>query len=239
MNLRPCLAFLLLAAPVVAQESSDTLRLGGTIGLVQTSGNSDLVTLNVGEELAYLAGAIALRQSFTTVYGRADGETNASSWRAGVRGDYRFSPRLATYARLGFDRDRFAGISRRFEEGVGLAIVALDRALNLLEFEAGVDLVQQRATLDGDNNFVAGRSAARYRRGFGGNGNAYFQQSLEMLPNLEETADFRFNSESVLVAPLSKQFALKLSYVIRLDNRPEPGFEKTDRMLTSALQITL
>lgn len=236
---RLILALLLSPLPLAAQDSRDTLRLGGTIGLVQTSGNSDIVTLNVGEELAYLAGAIALRQSFATVYGRSEGETNASSWRAAVRGDYRFSPSLGAYARLGFDRDRFAGISRRFEEGVGLALVVVDRALNLLEFEAGVDLVQQRATADGDNNFVSGRSAARYRRSFREDGNAYFQQSLEMLPNLEETNDFRFNSESVLVAPLSEHFALKLSYVIRLDNEPEPGFEKTDRMLTSALQITL
>ena len=238
MRMRSLFAVLLLATPLAAQESTDTLRLGGTIGLVQTSGNSDLLTLNVGQELAWLSGAVALRQAFTTVYGRSDGETNASSWRANVRGDYRFSPAIAAFARTGFDRDRFAGISRRFEEGVGLALVPLDRPRDRLEFEVGTDLVLQRTTAGVSDGFVSGRSAARYRRNFGANG-AYLQQSVEFLPNLEVLEDFRLNSESVLVAPLSRQFALKVSYLIRLDNLPEPGFASTDRMLTSALQITL
>jgi putative salt-induced outer membrane protein YdiY len=238
MSLRSSCVALLLAAPLAAQESSDTLRLAGTIGLVQTSGNSNLLTLNVGEELAWFSGAVALRQAFSTVYGRSEGETNASSWRASVRGDYRFSPALAAFARAGFDRDRFAGISRRFEEGVGLALVALDRARDRLELELGTDLVQQRTTLGVSDGFVSGRSVARYRRDFGATG-SYVQQSVEFLPNLEALEDFRLNSESVLVAPLSRQFALKLSYVVRLDNLPEPGFASTDRMLTSALQITL
>lgn len=239
MNLRPCFVVLLLATPLAAQESSDTLRLGGTIGLVQTSGNSDLLTLNVGEELAWLSGAIALRQTFSTVYGRSEGETNASSWRASVRGDYRFSPGVAVFARAGFDRDRFAGISRRLEEGLGLALVALDRARDQLQFELGTDLVQQRTTAGVGDDFVSGRSAARYRHNFGANGTAYAQQSVEFLPNLEALEDFRLDSETVLVAPLSKRFAVKVSYVVRVDNQPEPGFASTDRMLTSALQITL
>ena len=239
MNLRPCFVALLLATPVAAQESRDTLRMGGTIGLVQSSGNSNLLTLNVGEELAWLSGAVALRQTFSTVYGRSEGETNASSWRSSVRGDYRFSPALAVFARAGFDRDRFAGLSRRFEEGVGLALVALDRARDQLQFELGTDLVQQRTTVGVSDGFVSGRSAARYRRILGANGTAYLQQSVDFLPNLETLEDFRLNSESVLVAPLSKRFALKVSYSVRLDNQPEPGFASTDRMLTSALQITL
>lgn len=238
MNLRSSFLALLLATPLAAQESADTLRLGGTIGLVQTSGNSDLLTLNVGEELAWLSGAVALRQAFTTVYGRSEGQTNASSWRASVRGDYRFSTALAAFARAGFDRDRFAGISRRFEEGVGLALVALDRARDRLELELGTDLVQQGTTVGVSDGFVSGRSVARYRHDFGARG-TYVQQSVEFLPNLEALEDFRLNSESVVVAPLSRRFALKVSYVVRLDNLPEPGFASTDRMLTSALQITL
>jgi putative salt-induced outer membrane protein YdiY len=44
-------------------------------------------------------------------------------------------------------------------------------------------------------------------------------------------------SESALTAPISKQIALKASYVIRFDNRPEPGFQDTDRTFTTGLQI--
>jgi putative salt-induced outer membrane protein YdiY len=37
---------------------------------------------------------------------------------------------------------------------------------------------------------------------------------------------------------LSTNIALKVSYVIRFDNLPEPGFKKTDRLLTSGVQVT-
>ena len=41
-----------------------------------------------------------------------------------------------------------------------------------------------------------------------------------------------------VVFGLSRHLALKLGYVLRFDNLPEPGVEKTDRFLTSGLQIT-
>ena len=238
-RLAPCLVALLLAGPLAAQNPRDTLRFGGTIGFVQTAGNTEVVTLNVGEELTYRAERVVLRQSFSTVYGRSEGETNASSWRAGARADYRFSPRVAAFARLGFDRDRFAGISRRLEEGVGLALTALSRPRDLLEIEAGADLVQQRTTLATGETFLSGRSALRYTHRFGAGEQPYFQQTVELLPNLERIDDYRLNAETLLVAPLSRQLGLKLSYSIRLDNVPEPGFARTDRVLSSALQITL
>jgi putative salt-induced outer membrane protein YdiY len=46
------------------------------------------------------------------------------------------------------------------------------------------------------------------------------------------------NTETGLVAPISSHIGLKLSYVIRFDNQPEPGFKKTDRLLTSGVQVT-
>ncbi len=238
-RLAPGLAALLLAGPLGAQGPRDTLRFGGSIGFVQTAGNTEVVTLNVGEELTYRAERVVLRQSFSTVYGRSEGETNASSWRAGARGDYRFSPTVAAFARLGFDRDRFAGISRRLEEGVGLALTALSRPRDLLEVEAGADLVQERTTLDTRESFLSGRSAVRYTHRFGTGEQPYFQQTLELLPNLETIDDYRLNAVTLLVARLSGQRGLKLSYASRLENLPEAGFARTDRVLTSALQITL
>jgi hypothetical protein len=40
-----------------------------------------------------------------------------------------------------------------------------------------------------------------------------------------------------LTAPLSRPIALRVSYLIRFDNLPEPGFETTDRILTTGVQI--
>jgi len=66
---------------------------------------------------------------------------------------------------------------------------------------------------------------------------AFWTETLEWVANLKTSGDQRVNSEAALTAPLSRQVALRLSYVMRFDNQPEPGFKKTDRILTTGVQI--
>ena len=70
-------------------------------------------------------------------------------------------------------------------------------------------------------------------------GSAFGQQVIELLANMEHSDDRRVNSETSLVAPLSKRIALKLVYAIRFGDQPEPGFKKTDRVFTTGIQATL
>jgi putative salt-induced outer membrane protein YdiY len=224
------------AAPAVAQ-SRDSLRLTGDVGIVNTAGNTDLTTINVGQEVRWRRGRMGLGQMFALVYGRSGGETTSSLWRAGVRGDYALSEAVAVYARVGYDRDRFAGIARRFEEGTGVALALLRRTRNRLEAEAGFSLVQQRSTLGIQDDFASSRGAATYEHRF--TEETYFRQMAEATANLEDASDYRLTTESAFVAPLSSHLALKISYVVRYDHRPEPGFRSTDRLLTSGLQFTL
>jgi putative salt-induced outer membrane protein YdiY len=39
------------------------------------------------------------------------------------------------------------------------------------------------------------------------------------------------------VAPLSTSVALRLSYIVKFNNTPDPGFEKTDRLFSAGVQI--
>lgn len=233
----PVLAVASIAISAGAQGTPPKpLRFSGDIGFVNTTGNSEVTTLNVGERVDYKTGRLGLAQTLGTVYGRTGGETNTSLWRGSLRADYALAPRLATYARVGFDRNRFAGIARRLDEGVGLAYRLLETGRDTLTTEAGGSLVQQRSTRGVSDAFAAARGAATYRHQF--TGKAYFLQLAEALQNLETGKDLLINTESSLVAPLSSSIALKVSYVIRFDNLPEPGLEKSDRILTSGLQIS-
>ena len=143
--------------------------------------------------------------------------------------------RLSLYALLNYDRNRFANIGRRFEEGLGLGYTAIDRPKHRLTAELGGQFVQQRNLDRVSDEFLAGRAAELYRYTF--RENAYFEERVEFLPNLEANDDYRVNGEANLVAPLSRRIAIKLGYVVRFDNQPEPGVEKTDRFFTSGLQI--
>lgn len=230
----------LVTGPLAAQDAPPPPRpweLTGDVGFVNTAGNSEVTNLNVGEKLTHNRGNITVKQHFALLYGRTDGATTASQWRTGLRGDVALSSTIAVYGLTGFDRNRFAGIERRFEEGVGIVFKVLKTERTRMELEAGLSLTQQRSTLDVTNNFSAARSAGLFQYNF--RPTAYLLQTVEVLPNLEETDDLRVNTETALVAPLSRRLAIKISYVIRYDKLPEPGFEKTDRLLTSGLQVTL
>ncbi|MEO8090874.1 MAG: DUF481 domain-containing protein [Gemmatimonadales bacterium] len=228
---------LLLAAAPAAAQTTDSLRLTGDLGIVSTSGNTELTTVNVGEEVRWWRGRLTLGQTFALVYGRSGGATTSALWRGGVRGDYALVEAISAYALVAYDRDRFTGIARRFEEGGGIAVGFIRSTRNRVEAEAGLSLIQQRSTVGLQDDFASARGAATYAHHF--TEQTYFRQLIEATANLEDGSDYRVTSESALVAPLSRRLALKISYVVRFDHQPEPGFRKTDRLLTSGLQFTL
>lgn len=237
----PALAagLLLVPAALAAQDPpKKPLVVTANVAFVDAAGNTDVTTLSGDQRLEY--GPPESGWLFTEfaamVYGRTEGETSANALKLGVRADRSLTPRLGAFGGASYERNRFAGIARRFEEIAGLAYRVLDRPRDQLSAELGAAFNQQRNLEGLDDNFVAARAAGSYRHLF--TEHAWFQQLVEFLPNLEEGEDRRINSESSLVAPLSTRFAVKVAYTVRFDNLPEPGFEKTDRILSSGLQVT-
>ena len=108
------LAFLAAAAPAPAQSSPDSLgwHLTAAAGYVQTSGNSRLSSVNVGDKLLLRAShQWAFTQTASWVYGKNAGVESANRILAGLRADYSFSPRVSLYALGAYERNRFAGIT--------------------------------------------------------------------------------------------------------------------------------
>lgn len=242
----------LLALPggLAAQDPVKTTSFTGDIAFVSTAGNTSVTTLNLGDK--FVAQTADKRFIFTQalgiVYGRSEGEKNAENYRASVRLDYLVNHAVYVFGLAGWERNVFGGIARRFEETVGLAWRALQLPSDELTLEAGLSLVQQRNTVSANglnDNFKAGRAAAAYKRTI--TKSAFFTQGLEFIPNFDDGTDWRLNSESALVAPLSTRIGLKLGYVIRYDNlpgllpAPNPNLdrlEKTDRFFTAGLTIS-
>lgn len=230
-------ALLLVPATAAAQDSTPPRpwKLQTDFGFVNTAGNTSTTTLNGGESFSYTTGPWTLGQLFAVVYGKTDGERSAENYTASLRGDYAFTEHFGVYGLGKWDRNEFAGIERRFEEGTGFTFKPVARERTTLSLEAGISAIQERVVEGADNTFASGRGALLFKQLFATA--AYFQQTAEILPNLKESADYRVNTETALVAPLSKSIAFKASYVIKFDNDPEPGFKETDRFLTSGLQI--
>jgi putative salt-induced outer membrane protein len=235
-----CLTAVLLldALPLTAQSAptpTDSFRLAFDLGYVNTAGNTDVTTLNFGEHLTYGSGGWLLAHRFVAVEGRSGGDETAAQYKTDGRLDRAFSSRFGAYALAGYERNVFAGIGRRLEEGAGLTAKAVAQAHDLLAAEGGVSFIQQRSTARVDDTFAAGRAALSYQHSF--TETATFVQTIEVLANLENSQDRRINSETSLTAPISQRIALKSAYLIRYDHQPEPGFKTTDRVFTTGIQI--
>ena len=96
-------------------------------------------------------------------------------------------------------------------------------------------MTQQRSTLGSTNSLPSLRSGASWRHNF--TEASYFLQQVEYLPSLEVGEDYRVNSETSLIAPLSSHVAIKVGYQLRYDNLPEPLRRKSDRIFLTSLQF--
>ena len=226
---------LLVAVPASAQAPKDSFRLAFDLGFVNASGNTDVTTLNAGEHLSYVSGPWTFAHEMIVIEGRSHGAETAAQYATDLRVDRAISPRFGAYALAGWYRNPFAGIGRRFDEGVGLSHKVLMRPHDAISGELGISFVQERTIALVSNNFSAGRGALLFKHNF--SDAASLQEAFELLENLKASVDRRVNSETSLTAPLSKRISLKAGYLIRFQNLPEPGFKKTDRVLTTGVQI--
>ncbi len=212
------------------------------LGFVSVSGNTSVTTLSLGEKWIRRMARWEFKQDLGAVYGKTDGTETSNLWRAAVRGDYGLGSNLALYARTAFDRNKFAGVKSRFAEGLGLVAKLKATEITQLGLEAGFELTQQD-NLDGtSDSFSSLRGAANWKHIF--TKNSYFFQGVEVLPNLDDSDDYRINSETTVVAPLSSHVAMKASYQVRFDNLPSLNaagtapLRKSDRILSTGIQIT-
>ncbi|HEU4830058.1 MAG TPA: DUF481 domain-containing protein [Gemmatimonadales bacterium] len=241
----PMLGFVISAAATTTARAQDPapppppFKITANAGLVSAAGNTEITTLSGDQRIEFrpAGSGWTFTQHLGAVYGRTDGVTSANRIKGGVRIQHVVEERLSAFVSAEYEKNRFAGIRRRFEEVVSLSFDLLEASSTELALEVGASFNQQRDLEGLDDSFVAARTAGELKQRF--TETAYLQQKIEVLPNLELGEDLRLNSETALVAPLSRRFAVKVSYAVRYDNLPEPGFHHTDRVFTSGLQVTL
>lgn len=227
-----------LAADTVTKPPL-TVRFTGDVGFVSTSGNTSVQTLNFGDKVSVKAGDVTVAQSFNGVYGRSKGKSVTSIWRGTFRVDVTIIEDIAVYNLVNYERNVFAGLASRVANVSGLSFQVVQGERHKLTLEGGASLTRQRGTVPGrrDLDFLGGRAATAYSYQFAPR--AQLSQTVELLPNFREPDDLRINTESALTAPITKQVGVKLSYVIRYDGLPQEGFQTTDYLFTSGLQIAL
>lgn len=234
------LAGLLVPALASAQAPAappKTIEFTGDLSFVSTTGNSDVATSGASDKLIYRPSQKwTLTQTAGIIYGRSDGDVVAENYRANLKGEYAFSPVTGAYGLVAFDRNVFAGIAARYEGSAGLSAKPVNTERDIVKFEAGIARINQRAITDSIARFFSGRVAGGFKHLF--TTASYFEIGMEVLPNLQESQDLRINGITSLVAPISSHIGLKASYELKWDGLPQPGFEETDTVLRTGVQVT-
>ena len=219
----------------VAADDARPTKLTADFGYVKTGGNSEVTTVIGADKLEHKSGAWLFTQEAGAVWGETNGVESAGRYSFGLRADRALNDRLSAYGLASWTRNTFAGISREFNQGVGLTWHAVTAKPNLLDLEAGVGLVQRRTTLDQDESFSTARAGALYAYDF--TEKSRFEAKGAYLLNLEDSEDSQGDARFSLTAPVAGSMALKLSYDFLYRNKPLPGLEKLDTTFSVGVQV--
>ncbi|MFY7950772.1 MAG: DUF481 domain-containing protein [Gemmatimonas sp.] len=218
--------------------------MSGTAGFAQTNGNANALTMNFGNKLTYTVRGWSVGEDLTFFFGEANDQVNANFWNGGLRGERTISTRIGLFVATRFDRNVLQGIASRFEEGVGVDLKLVTEPKDLFTVQLGASAFQQTltpgSTVSVKGNFPAARVGLDYKHLV--STLAFVQQTAEYLPNLAESGVYLVNTETSLVAPLSKQLGLKFGYVIRFNSaRPVRNgvtLKNTDTFFSSGITFS-
>jgi len=230
--------FLATASVTGAEEPSGNDKAWSDqaeLSFVNTTGNTKTTSL---------AGKNLLTYKFTPgtvgywkvggLYSRENGQTTAENYATELRFDWLYTERIYTYVLGGWNKDRFAGIDRRYYGGGGAGYKVLLGPKHFLVGEAGLNYTVENYIDGSDSDFLTGRAFAKYEYAITRKNR--FSQSLEYLYDFSDSTHYKLNSETALVAALTDIFSLKAGYTVRHDHKPVPaGIEQTDTLMSVAL----
>ncbi len=206
------------------------------LGWVLASGNSELSTLHLAEQVTYTVAPWKFTEDFSIVNASSNGTETANNMAANLRADYSFNPRLTGYGLGHYERDRFAGIAQRLRQELGLSWSALAVPTDTLKVEAGAGMTEEKPDSGVARNYASARAGANYRHMF--RANTFFSAKGEYIQDLKDTGNQQVNAEVALVAPVSTHVAVKLGYAMRYNSQPlPPATKSTDTIASAGIQV--
>lgn len=212
-------------------------KFSADFSYVATGGNSDAQTLAGAEKLEHKTGQWLFAQRALAVWGTANDVESANRYLFELRADREISKRLAVYGLLGWTRDPFAAVNRRFDEGVGLVAHVMLPTPHTFDVQAGVGLAQRKTTLGEDEEFTTGRLAGYYRYEIRGP-KTYFETEDIYLHDFDHPRDYEVQARAAVAAALANSVSVKIGYGYRYRNEPPTGFKNWDSTFASGIQVS-
>jgi putative salt-induced outer membrane protein len=207
----------------------------GQVGGFVTSGNTKDSGIAVGVKLnkeglhwRHAIDALADLQ-------RSNGVKTREAFRLGYEADYFVANNWFVYGLLQWQRDKFAGYSRRFTESLGIGHIIWDSPAISFEVNGGPALRQTR--------FIATSTLpARNTSKINVRGTGLFAWTIrdglkftEEVGVLWGSGNSTYYSRSALTASLTDVLSARLSFDVDHETRPPPGVARTDTATRASL----
>jgi putative salt-induced outer membrane protein len=193
----------------------------GQLGAAVTTGNVEQKSFTAGLDLK--RDGLRWRHRANALFDilDADGANDQQRILAGYQIDYKFSERFYAWGRFEYEKNREAGIKRRFAESAGLGWRAVASERVTWDLEAGPAL-RQTIFVTGDENSFAVRGASRF-----------LWQLSDTAAFSNDTFMFWDDAGSVqntaaLTSKLFGALSARLSFNLAWEEQPPIGLEKLD-----------
>lgn len=199
-------------------------ELGGSVA----TGNSDAVTFAAGLALSRNGldwrHALAASADLQRSGGRTTQERLSTSWQS----DWKLSQRAYLLGRLGWERNRQAGLVSRFEQALGGGYRLLDAPRLRWELEGGPALRQAEFT-DRTENTLSVRAASRFRWDL----SEATRLTQVTTANLEEAGSL--TASTALTSRLFGRLSARLGLNMQYEFDPPAGRENLDTVTRATL----
>lgn len=236
LRIAASLLSLTVAAPTLAQEPPAVKKPWSNeteFSFVSANGNTKSTTTSGKNKFSYTLSKTTFELFGGGLGAKSEGSVIAEQYHAGEKVSYKISDRNYAFEKYQWDKDRFAGIRSRHDTSVGVGREFIDKPTDKLVGEIGGGWVEEYRVRSDDEGFGAVRAYSKYEHVISPTAN--FTQDAEYQQNLEDKDDFRTKTETALIAALTKNLSLKVSYVWKHVGVPPAGFGRNDTITAVSL----
>lgn len=244
---------LAFAGPARAQETTEPAWKGDLeLAYIQTDGNTNTKAFLAALKAARSFGFGTLSAEGKGIYGTTEVTTVApdgtaeteevtsdKAWIGQLKYDQNLAGRFTAYILERAERDTLKGLEMRYTSQAGLGYQVFKTATDALKVEAGAGYVHENPVDQLSDGYPTARAFAGYEHAF--TAKTRFTQTVEYLPDLEDSENWLLNEETAFITNIMGHFALKTSLAVVFDNQPQPeeaDLKKSDRLFKTSLLFT-
>ena len=218
----------LLPMHAVAQSETGGWTGEGSLSAGVTTGNTETTDLGVGIDLGRELGLWAVGLKASADYGETDGAETKNRVFLGANLDRQINDRLFGFGLVSYEADEFSGFDSRAFMGGGLGYDVLVGEQTQWTVRGGpglkIDEIEATPTAPASTEESFGATAqSNFAHAF--NENLSFSNDTTVL--YAETST-QIGNIAAITATLTDTLSARVSFEVRHDTDPVPGFESTD-----------